>query len=76
MQKVGIMRGYDVFGRWMGTENVAEIHWAKGTFAVDGSPQFSSARPVYVDMPDFPGAKRNLTWKMYRRIMCANCNGS
>ena len=26
----GIGRGYDVFGNWMGTENIAEVHWAKG----------------------------------------------
>lgn len=67
----GIGRGYDVFGRWMGTENIAEIHWAKGTKAADGSPRFASARPVYVDMPDFPDVKRILTWKMYRGIMGA-----
>ena len=65
----GIGRGYDVFGKWMGTENIAEIHWAKGSIAADGLPRFASLKPIYVDMPDFPGVKRSLTWKMYRGIM-------
>ena len=67
----GVGRGYDVFGRWMGTENIAELHWAKGTLAPDGLPRFASPRPVYVDMPDFPSVKRTLTWKMFRGIMGA-----
>ena len=65
----GIGRGYDVFGNWMGTENIAEVHWAKGTVAPDGSLRFGESRPVYVDMPDFPSVKRVLTWKMYMSIM-------
>lgn len=65
----GIGRGYDVFGNWMGTENIAEVHWAKGTVASDGSLRFGASRPVYVDMPDLPNVKRVLTWKMYMSIM-------
>ena len=65
----GIGRGYDVFGNWMGTENIAEVHWAKGTVAADGSLRFGESRPVYVDMPDFPNVKRTLTWKMFMSIM-------
>ena len=65
----GIGRGYDVFGNWMGTENIAEVHWAKGTVAADGSLRFGASRPVYVDMPDFPSVKRVLTWKMFMSIM-------
>ena len=65
----GIGRGYDVFGTWMGARNVAEVHWAKGVMDAHGELRFGCARPVYVDMPDFPSVKRILTWKMSMAIM-------
>jgi hypothetical protein len=68
----GIGRGYDVFGRWLGTENIAEISWAKGFVAKDGVLSLGELRPVYVDMADFPRVRRKLTWKMYRSIMGAS----
>ncbi len=64
----GIGRGYDVFGRWMGPENIAEVRWAKGTFA-GGTLRFAKPRPVFSDVPDFPDVKRILTWKMYKTIL-------
>ena len=67
----GVGRGYDVFGRWMGDEVVAEVQWSKGTVGADGLPRFGERRAVYVDMPEYPGVRRRLTWKMYMGFMGA-----
>ena len=67
----GVGRGYDVFGRWMGDEIVAEVQWSKGSVGADGLPRFGERRAVYVDMPEYPGVRRRLTWKMYMGFMGA-----
>lgn len=65
----GSGRGYDIFGNWMGTEVIAEVKWAKGVRAEDGAPRFGKYHSVLMDMPDYPGVRRALTWKIYMGIM-------
>lgn len=59
----GYGRGYDIFGRWLGAEAVAQLKWSKGVVSSTGALRFSEPRPVLMETPDFPDLKKPLTWK-------------
>jgi len=60
----GLGRGYDMFGRWLGPQGVAEFQWAKGRWTSDGEVAFERFRPILAETPDFPKLRAPLTWKM------------
>ena len=54
----GAGKGYDIRGRWLGSEVIGEVWWAKGTRAANGDFAFGAARQVMTRVKDFP-----LLWK-------------
>lgn len=59
----GYGRGYDIFGKWLGAEAVAQLKWSKGVVSDSGALSFTEPRPVLMETPDFPNLKKPLTWK-------------
>lgn len=67
----GIGRGFDIFGRWLGFEAIAEVFWSKGTRGADGKVSFGEKRNVLSEAPGFEnvaGLRRALVWKLYHGI--------
>ncbi len=70
----GIARGYDIFGRWLGFECIAEVFWSKGTRGADGKVTFEEKKNILMETPGFEhvkGVKRALAWKMFHGLGAA-----